>query len=72
MQKKNRTFFGLIALLLAASLFLLHSSAPVQENPTCCKKSLNKCSDNKNSSAPGEMIMETMSRQFISLNFSVY
>jgi hypothetical protein len=71
MQKKNLAFFGVIAILLAASLFLLPSSSPVQQTPTCCKKYPEKCS-NKESNAPGEMIIDNMSRQFISLSFSMY
>jgi hypothetical protein len=75
MQRKNRIFFGVTAVLLAASLVLLRSFTPapaaVQEIPACCKKATEKCTDTKNNN-PGGMIIDNMSRQFISLNLSAY
>ncbi|HKB43133.1 MAG TPA: hypothetical protein VKC90_02045 [Chitinophagaceae bacterium] len=67
MQKKNILRFGIIAVLVAACLIFLSSSARVHEEPTCCKENMNNCPKKKNNPAPA-MIWETFSRQFISIS----
>jgi hypothetical protein len=66
MQKKNTLRFGIFAVLIAASLIFLSSSARVYEEPTCSKENMNNCPQKRNNPAPG-MMWETFSRQFISI-----
>jgi hypothetical protein len=77
MKKRNHTFIGLIiTIIIAASLLTFGSSAhaPIQKsnNCTCCKENSKDCAGKNNSNAPGEMIMESLSRQFLSLTISAY
>ncbi len=73
MQKKNWVLFGLITGLLAACLVVLQSSsAPVRENPTCCKKMMKQCPGRIKKAGQDGMIMETLSRQFIYFTPAAY
>ena len=74
MQTKNWLFTILFAALLVTSFVLLNSSAPVKKVPVkvessvCCKQKMGTCTPStepQNSS--GEMIIENLSRQFISV-----
>jgi hypothetical protein len=67
MRGKNILRFGIIAVLIAASLIFLSSSARVHEESTCCKENINNCPQKKNNPDPG-MTWETFSRQFISIS----
>jgi hypothetical protein len=68
MQKKNFLSVALFTALLVMALFLLNSSAPAEKKktPTCCKQSMKECPEN-NINSSGEMIIENLSRQFISI-----
>ena len=69
MRKKNWVFFGSAMLLLAVSLIVFRSAASDKKKaapPTCCKRS-GQYSGEKKQSGPGELIIENLSRQFISL-----
>jgi hypothetical protein len=69
MRKKTFLSVMLLTTLLVAALFLLNSSAPAEkkETPTCCKqRSMKECPEN-NTNSSGEMIIENLSRQFISI-----
>ena len=66
MQTKNRIIVGFIGSLLVASLLLLSFSAPKNEKtPTCCKKSSEGCTIEKNPNAAPETNLENLSHQFI-------
>ena len=51
------------------TLLLFNSSAPDEKKkiPTCCKQNVTDCPEN-NINNSGEMIIENMSRQFISIS----
>jgi hypothetical protein len=64
MQKKNWVILGIIVAVLTVSPFILHSKpAPASENSTCCKKTGQPCTKTNNNT--GEMLPESLSRQFI-------
>ena len=69
MQKKNWILIGIITAILFAGVFALRSSsAPVttekKEEPTCCKK-VSPCTIQEPAKSAGEMLPESLSRQFI-------
>ena len=73
MQTKNWIYSLLFAALLVTSFVLLNSSAPVKktpvkvEAPVCCKQKIGTCTPSaKPENSTGEMIIENLSRQFIS------
>ncbi len=69
MQQKNWIFFLGVLVLLGVSLVVLKSSASDgkrQAPSTCCKKS-QPCRCQKKDNGPGELIMEDLSHQFISI-----
>jgi hypothetical protein len=73
MQKRTILSVTLITALLVAAFLLLNSAAPVEKKetpatpaPTCCKQNTKECVDNKMNSS-GEMIIDNLSRQFISI-----
>jgi hypothetical protein len=77
MQRKNWTLLGIIAVFLTASLFLLRSSSATGsekpgkvEKATCCKKTNPDCVEKGKST--GEMLPESLSRQFIFILSPVY
>jgi len=69
MQKRTLFSLILISVLLVTGYLLLISSTPVEkkENPTCCKQTLKECQPENKTNSSGEMIIETLSRQFISV-----
>ena len=69
MQRKSWMSLGLIAILLIVSFLVLNSSAPAKEKkkPTCCKASMGECPVKNKTNSSGEMIMESLSRQFIAV-----
>lgn len=75
MKKIYWTYLALTALIMATGFFVLTSSASngkVEDAPTCCKKSMNKgmndCQPVKKNTGNGDLIMESMSSQFISIS----
>jgi hypothetical protein len=63
MLKQNLFRFGFIALLLAASLVLLHSfTTPKTIEDSCCRQTCPQ----KKTREPGGIIWESLSRQFFS------
>ena len=80
MHTKNWIFSLLFAALLVTSFVLLNSSAPVKKTPVkvedavCCKElpagnQVGKCTpETKPQNAAGEMIIDNLSRQFISIS----
>lgn len=66
MQKTNLLRFGLIAVLLAGSLLVLHSSAPAPKKDTCCHETMDRCPNKQDPQSPGGMIWEGLPRQFFS------
>ena len=73
MQTKNWLFTILFAALLVTSFVLLNSSAPVKKAPVkvetsvCCKQKIGTCTPSEPQNSSGEMIIENLSRQFISV-----
>ncbi len=70
MRKKNWIYFAALAILVAVSFIVLTSSASnvkVKESPTCSKKKTGECNAVPKKAGSGEMIMDNMSRQFISI-----
>jgi hypothetical protein len=67
MQRNNWIFLGCIAVFLTASFLALQSSSSSvpAEKTTCCKKIDPECIE-KNTET-GEMLPESLSRQFISI-----
>jgi hypothetical protein len=71
MKKKNWILTSLVAFLVAAGFltiaFSSYASAQKQKNSsTCCQKQkMKECTGNVNTTAPGGMIPENLSRQFL-------
>ena len=68
MQKKAILSLMLVTAVLVAAFLLFNSAAPAEkkEEPTCCKEKTEECVENKTNSS-GEMIIDNLSRQFISI-----
>ena len=70
MRKNNWIYIALIAIIVATGFFVLTSSASdvkVKESPTCSKKKGTECGSGIKKTGNGDLIMENMSRQFISI-----
>lgn len=70
MKKRNLLLLAVFTILAIASMIALTSSASNNksiETPTCCKKKVNGCDVKDSKSGSGELIMDNMSRQFISI-----
>lgn len=66
MQKKYLVRIALAVVLMAGSFIILSSSIPAGKKQTC-SESMEECSKQKENNTPsGEMIWESLSRQFIS------
>ncbi len=70
MQKQTWIFFSITATMLAATLLLAgrsdNTNPGVQKgNTACCKVKMQECLKKQKANAPGEMIMESLSRQFL-------
>jgi hypothetical protein len=76
MKKSNRLILTAVAILLASVAIVLTSSASDKKkktvSPTCCKKIETKCGPNNKKTGSGELIMDNMSRQFISIFSATY
>lgn len=71
MRKNNWIYLALAALIVATGFFVLTSSASgvkPNESPTCCKKKATDCGTETRKTGNGDLIMENMSRQFISIS----
>gem|GEM_PF-1111536 len=67
MQQKYLLRASLILLLIAGSYLVLWSSTKNQNRKETCTESMEECCKRNNQAAPsGEMIWETLSRQFFS------
>ncbi|MEP6700334.1 MAG: hypothetical protein ABJA85_03435 [Bacteroidota bacterium] len=67
MKKKNWALFAITAVLLAIGLIAFMPSSPAtEEKPACCQKLMNKCGE-KEKTPPDDILMESLSRQFISI-----
>ncbi|TAL45558.1 MAG: hypothetical protein EPN92_07375 [Chitinophagaceae bacterium] len=69
MQRKYLIRIILVLLLVTGSFLILNSTIQTKNSPSStCSESMEKCTNNKggSSSPSGEMIWETISRQFIS------
>jgi hypothetical protein len=73
MQKRAILSVTLITALLVAAFLLFNSSTPVEKKetpatpaPTCCKQNTKECVDSKTNGS-GDMIIDNLSRQFISI-----
>jgi hypothetical protein len=75
MKKKSRVI-TCIALIGAVSFFIIAGftpNAPVQnEKSTCCSQKMNGCEGNINGATPGDMMLDNISRQFLSISTLVY
>jgi hypothetical protein len=69
MQKKIFLSVTLITALLVTASLLFNSSFPAEkkETPACCKQNNMKECAESNTNSSGEMIIENLSRQFISI-----
>ena len=74
MQKKFWITPGIIAAILVASLLALSNpkTAKSEQKPTCCKKTINKCSPKEEKSSPGQTTLDNLSSQFILVPFLSY
>ncbi|MGQ0738134.1 MAG: hypothetical protein ACT4OJ_03655 [Bacteroidota bacterium] len=71
MKKKTHFIITAFALALGAGIIVLTSSASDKkktQSPSCCQKTEKQCSEENKKSGSGELIMENMSRQFISIS----
>jgi hypothetical protein len=72
MQKRTILSVTLITALLVTAFLVLNSASPVEKKettpatPTCCKQKMKECVENKTNNS-GEMIIDNLSRQFISI-----
>ena len=70
MKKINILFITAAILVLATAFITLtssSSSSKKEETPTCCQKKAPACDINAPKNGNGELIMESMSRQFITV-----
>lgn len=71
MKKINLLFIATFIIAIGTAFVSLTSSASdvkKAEAPTCCKKKATECPTENKKNSSGEMIMESMSRQFISMS----
>ncbi len=78
MLKKNFFRITFTGIVLAASLLLLSSEKPTtapapekEKESTCCKKKM-VCPGKNETKAPGEMLLDNLSQQFISMPASFH
>ena len=75
MQKRNWMIPGIAMILLVLSLIVFPSATTDKKkntHPTCCKKLMKECGGDNKTKAPGQLIMDNFSRQFISIAFSIH
>jgi hypothetical protein len=66
MQHKYLLRAALVILLIAGSYLVLWSATKAQTNNQACAESMEDCSKKQDDKNSGEMIWESLSRQFIS------
>lgn len=71
MKNKNHILLSLVTVLLVAGLFTLGSASPYAEkemkNATCCKEKNSDCLLKKESPAGGDILLDNISRQFMTI-----
>jgi hypothetical protein len=70
MKKVNLLFLTAVFAVLVSAFFALTSSASgskESESPACCNKKHQECQIENKKGGAGELIMDNMSRQFISI-----
>ncbi|HEY6062587.1 MAG TPA: hypothetical protein VIV35_03200 [Chitinophagaceae bacterium] len=71
MTKKNWILPGLVAILVAAYFLMVGfspSATASKDKSTCCCQKMKNCAVKTRGSASGEMILENLSRQFLSIS----
>ena len=71
MKKINLLFIAAFVIAIGTAFISLTSSASDGKNvesPTCCQKKAQECGTDNKQGGNGELIMESMSRQFISIS----
>jgi len=75
MRKNTWIPLTVLTVIVVAGFFILQSGAPTnpgptkkQEKPICSETKTSACTPIQKSNAPGEMIVESLSRQFLSIN----
>ena len=75
-MKNKNLLLTTLATILLASYFVIagFSSAPSKETDksTCCSQKMKNCNIKTNSEARGEMMLENLSRQFLSIPLLSY
>jgi hypothetical protein len=75
MKKKNWILPGLVAILVAAYFLMVGFSPRVSvqnEKSTCRSQKMKGCAGKINNSPSGEMFLDNISRQFLSVSSLVY
>jgi hypothetical protein len=75
MQQRNWMIPGIAMILLVLSLIVFPSATTDKKKnapATCCKKSMKECGGENKTKAPGQLIMDNFSRQFISISFFIH
>jgi hypothetical protein len=75
MKKKNWILPGLVAILVAAYFLMVGFSprAVVQnEKSTCCSQKMKGCEGKINGATPGDIMLDNIFRQFLSISTLVY
>lgn len=75
MKKKNWILPGLVAILVVAYFLMVGFSpraAAQKEKSTCCTQKMKSCEGENNSDTPGDMMLDNISRQFLSISTLVY
>lgn len=73
MKRNHQVFFSLAAVIVVFFIMIISfsfrqtSEAKKQTEPTCCKKIKTECKEPKKS-GPADLMLESMSRQFISIS----
>lgn len=71
MKNKNHLLLSLVTVLLVAGLLTLGSASPSVKkeikNSTCCKQKKTDCSPIKESPAHGDLLLDNISRQFMTI-----
>ena len=75
MKNKNWIFPGIITVFIAFGFLFIGFSPDKpakKDNPTCRSQKINSCTGKSIIPASGDMIMENLSRQFLSISFLGY
>ncbi len=81
MKKKNWILPGLVAILVAAYFLIVGFSPRISvqnEKSTCCSQKMSAesggkgCEGKINGATPGDMMLDNISRQFLSISTLVY